>query len=79
MIWLSSTWRVRSLDEVQWVLEHEMPGTGARGALWRAWAYCRTREGLETALSRLRCGWRGTKVTLDPALLSELPERFPSP
>ena len=79
---LSDDYRVRPLDHLQWVLERRLkarPGhlkpAGEVGGRWLVVAYCRTRIGLETALSRLRCDG----VHLDVALLAGLPERFPEP
>ena len=76
MIQLAPDWRVRPLDELQWVLERRRPGLYAGGERWDAQAFCRTRAGLETALSRLKCGWKGTQITLDPALIAHLPDYF---
>jgi hypothetical protein len=44
---------------------------------WQPWAYCpaRTRAGLETALSRLRC----ERIYLDAGLLAGFPAYFPEP
>jgi len=42
---------------------------------WRPYAYCRTRVGLETALSRLRC----EGIHLDPTLIAHLPDYFSEP
>jgi hypothetical protein len=61
MIQLSDDYRVRELDDLQWVLERRStaePGRlKRRGGEWKAHAYCRSRAGLETALSRLRSAW----------------------
>ena len=80
---LSDDYRVRPLDHLQWVLERRLKArashlkrAGEAGERWLAIACCRTRIGLETALSRLRCD---DGVHLDVALLVALPERFPEP
>lgn len=87
MIQLSNDYRVRPLDHLQWVLERraklgggrwkdQESGLKQRGGEWKAYAYCHTRAGLETALSRLRCD---EGVFLDPALIADLPDFFPEP
>jgi hypothetical protein len=77
VIQLSPDYRIRPLDHLQWVLEKRRPVSRFKGGgeRWDAFAYCHTRVGLETALSRLRCGG----VHLDPKLIAHLPERFPEP
>ena len=79
MIQLSADYRVRQLDHLQWVLERRKisreSGLGRRGEDWKAFAYCRTRAGLETALSRLRT----EGIVLDPGLIAHLPDFFPEP
>ena len=89
MIHLSPDYRVRPYDALQWVLERRAVTGGGRwkhqasrlndageaGARWVPIAYCRTRIGLETALSRLRCDG----VHLDASALASVPERFPEP
>jgi hypothetical protein len=76
---LAADWRVRPLDHLQWVLEVRKKARDGRlrrdGEVWRAYAYCRTKAGLETALSRLRC----EGIVLDPALLAGLLDFFPEP
>ena len=86
---LSDDYRVRPLDHLQWILERRvavgggrwkhrdcrLKHAGARSERWLPVAYCRTRIGLETALSRLR----SEGVHLDETLLANLPERFPEP
>jgi hypothetical protein len=73
MIVLSEEWRVRPLDHLQWVLERRRPNQlRAGGERWDAQAYCRTRAGLETALSRLKA----ENVVLDASLLASLPDYF---
>lgn len=74
---LSDDYRVRVLDHLQWVLERQMrarAGLERAGERWVPFAYCRTRAGLETALSRLRCD---SSVFLDPAPLASFPDFFP--
>lgn len=77
-IYLSPDFRVRPLDHLQWVLERRKQaresGVGPRAGEWKAFAYCRTRAGLETALSRLRAD---DNVHLDASLISHLPTFFP--
>ena len=82
MVELSDQYRVRPLDHLQWVLERRLKArpsqlkrAGEVGERRLAIAFCRTRIGLETALSRLRCDG----VHLDVTLLAGLPERFPEP
>jgi hypothetical protein len=79
IIILAADWRVRPLDHLQWVLEVRKKARDGRlqrdGEVWRAYAYCRTKAGLETALSRLRC--KG--IALDPTPLAGLPDFFPEP
>jgi hypothetical protein len=76
---LGNGWRVRPLDDLQWVLERRAKPERGRlksdGERWLAWAYCRTRVGLETALPRLRA----EGIVLDPARLAALPEFFDAP
>jgi hypothetical protein len=76
MITLAADWRVRPLDHLQWVLERRYDPRPGRlqpvREVWHPYAYCRTKAGLETALSRLRC--KG--IALDPALLVALPDFF---
>jgi hypothetical protein len=76
---LAPDWRVRPLDELQWVLERRnkaRPGDlKVFAGAWRPWAYCTTRLGLETALSRLKT----EGVALDPTPLASLPAQFPTP
>jgi hypothetical protein len=74
--------RIRPLDHLQWVLEvRAVPGggrwkgqarqlehAGEARERWLPYAYCRTKAGLETALSRLK--------VLDPAPLADLPDHF---
>jgi hypothetical protein len=72
-------YRVRALDHLQWVMERrDKKGRDGRlepiGEVWRPVAYCRTRIGLETALSRLRCE---KSVHLDSSLIAHLPEFYP--
>jgi hypothetical protein len=71
--------RIRPLDHLQWVLEARkkpQPGRLERaGGDWKAYAYCRTRAGLETALFRLR----SEGIVLDPAPVADLPLLFPEP
>jgi hypothetical protein len=50
-----------------------IPNRIVDGGVWRPYAYCRTRVGLETALSRLRC----EGIYLDPSLIAHLPDYFP--
>jgi hypothetical protein len=72
-IMLGPDWRVRPLDDLQWVLERrDVSRLDPAGARWRPWAHCRTRTGLETALSRLRADG----VVLDPASLAALPDHY---
>jgi hypothetical protein len=71
-------YRVRPLDQLQWILERrDQKGRGGRlepvAEVWRPYAYCRTRTGLETALSRLRAS---SGVRLDPQLIAHLPEFY---
>jgi hypothetical protein len=80
-ITLSKEYRIRPLDHLQWVLERK-DGTQKRlranregSEVWRPVAYCRTKAGLETALSRLRC----EGIHLDPSLIAHLPDYFPKP
>ena len=55
LIQLSPDYRVRPLDHLQWVLERRQKGRPSqlklRGETWLPYAYCRTKAGLETALS----------------------------
>jgi hypothetical protein len=74
-IQLSAEWRVRPYDALQWVVERrDQKARRSQNKLaterWRILAYCRTRVGLETALSRFNAG-------VDTAPLAGLPERFP--
>ena len=46
-----------------------------RGGDWKAYAYCRSKAGLETALSRLKA----EGVVFDPAPLAAFPLFFPEP
>ena len=75
-ITLAADWRVRPLDHLQWVLERRYDPRPGRlqpvREVWHPYAYCRTKAGLETALSRLRC----KDIALDPALLAALPDFF---
>ena len=68
---------MRPLDHLQWVLERRQKGRPSqlklRGETWLPYAYCRTKAGLETALSRLRC----EGVYLDPKLIAHLPALYP--
>jgi hypothetical protein len=74
--------RVRPLDHLQWVLERrKVRGGGrwghlkqdtARSEAWLPLAFCRTRAGLETALSRLR----QDDIVFDAGLLAGLPDHF---
>jgi hypothetical protein len=79
IIMLSDLYRVRPLDHLQWVLERK-DGRGIRlqpvTEVWRPIAYCRTRVGLETALSRLRCE---AGIHLDPSLIAHLPDFYSPP
>jgi hypothetical protein len=72
-IMLCAGWRLRPLDHLQWVVERldgpREAGAGLAGERWRPQAYCRTRLGIQTALSR--AGLRA-----DPVLLAGLPEYF---
>jgi hypothetical protein len=63
-------WRiVPCSDGLQWVLEHRVASRQEPdGARWLPRAYCRTRPGLESALSRL--------AAADPGLVAQLSERF---
>src|SRR5262249_27965957 len=71
---LGSDWQVRPFDHLQWVLERREAGPIKRDrARWKPRAYCRTRVGLETAVSRLRA----EGAILDPAPLADLPAVFP--
>ena len=70
---LSGDYRVRPLDHLQWVLERRRSRLKPDIERWDVLAYCRTRVGLETALSRLK----SDGVALDASLLAGLPERFP--
>jgi len=71
---LGPDWQVRPFDHLQWMLERRDVGQIKRdGARWKPRAYCRTRVGLETAVSRLRA----EGVILDPAPLADLPAVFP--
>jgi hypothetical protein len=67
---IGPNWRiVRCSDGPQWVLEHRVSSRQERdGARWLPRAYCRTRPGLVTALSRL--------AAADPGLVAQLSERF---
>lgn len=69
---LAEDWRVRPLDDLQWILEHRRSGLKGGTARWDARAYCTTRAGLETAVSALKADG----VVLDPAPLAQLPETF---
>jgi hypothetical protein len=73
---LSADYRVRPLDHLQWVMEARKKARDGRLQRdtedWRPLAYCRTRAGLETALSRLRC----EGIHLDAGLLACLPYCF---
>ena len=76
-VYLNGDWRVRPLDHLQWVLERRTVLGGGRWKgqarqlehakevreRWLPYAYCRTRAGLETTLSRLR----SEGIVLDPA------------
>jgi hypothetical protein len=72
-ITLCEGWRLRPLDHLQWVLERL--GGAPEGVVepvgerWRPQAYCRTKAGIQTALSR--AGLRAS-----PAVLAGLPEYF---
>jgi hypothetical protein len=86
MIELSPDYRIRVLDELQWLLERRtvtgggrwkgqdrrLNDDGARNERWLPYAYCRTKIGLETALSRLR----SEGVQLDARLITHLPNFF---
>jgi len=72
MIMLSADYRIRPLDHLQWVLEHRRSQLKGGGERWDAYAYCRTRIGLETALSRLKC----EGASLDRSLIAHLPDYF---
>jgi hypothetical protein len=72
-VFLSPDYRVRPFDHLQWCLERRRPGLKGGGERWDVLHYCRTRVGLETALSRLRC----EGIVLDPALLAAFPAFFP--
>jgi hypothetical protein len=78
-ITLGPNWRVRPCDHLQWVLERRHEARPSRlerrGESWGAWAYCRTRAGLETALSRLR----SEGIVLNPTPLAILPSYYPEP
>jgi hypothetical protein len=82
---LSDSYRIRPLDHLQWVLERRpaynvgrwkgrQSQLGSAGDVWKPYAYCRTKAGLETALSRLRCD---EGVHLDVSWLAHLPDFFP--
>jgi hypothetical protein len=86
LIQLSDDFRVRPLDHLQWVLERRSVRGGGRwkdqashlkhdGEHWLPYAYCRTKAGLETALSRLKADG----VVLDVGLLAHLPDHFDGP
>jgi hypothetical protein len=78
MIRLSDDFRVRPLDSLQWVLERRAKAHARRnkrvGERWLPYAYCRSRAGLETALSRLKCE---EGIRLDAALIAHLPDFYP--
>jgi hypothetical protein len=80
MIVLSEDYRIRVYDDLQWVLERRdmVPRRGFKpaGERWRIIAYCRSRAGLETAVSRLKCEY--VVFTADRhAEIAKLPEWFP--
>jgi hypothetical protein len=74
---LGENYRVRDLDALQWVFEiRSQPRQDSLdsrpervGERWLPFAYCRSRLGLETALSRLG-------VSVDKPKLAHLPEWF---
>jgi hypothetical protein len=77
---LSADWRIRPYDGLQWTLERRaLQGAGRWKhqashlkhdvERWLPFAYCRTKTGLETALSRLRC----EGIYLDAGLIAALP------
>ena len=76
MIMLSADYRIRPLDHLQWILEQRKQTKAGRleraGGEWRPYAYCRTKIGLETALSRLKC----EGASLDRSLIAHLPDYF---
>jgi hypothetical protein len=89
IITLSADYRIRPLDHLQWILERrsvtgggrwkahtsQLEHAGESAGRWLPYAYCRTRIGLTTALSRLRC----EGIHLDPMRIAHLPDYFPGP
>ena len=61
-------WRVRPLDEIQWVLEHRHSPLEAAGEGWRVRAYCKDPGGPAILLRT---------IDLDPAPVRHFPDRFP--
>ena len=74
MVMLAPDWRVRPLDHLQWVVEKgDRVDFKLDGERWRPLAYCRTRDGLLCALSRLA-------PEIDSSPLASFPAMFePSP
>jgi hypothetical protein len=73
LIMLADGWRVRPLDEIQWVLEHRPDGRIEPDTeRWLPKACCRTKSGLLTAASRLMA----EGAVLDAAPLAALPDNF---
>jgi hypothetical protein len=66
-------WRLRTLDHLQWVVERRV--TAQEGSVkhdrerWLPQAYCRTKLGIKTTLSRF-------SLHTDPVVLAGLPEHF---
>lgn len=79
MIALSDEWRIRPLDELQWVIERRAKAKAGRlqpiGGRWQARAYCRTKAGLKTAVTSLKA----EGFSLDTRLVDNLPVQFPEP
>jgi hypothetical protein len=77
IIHLSPSWRVRPLEHLQWAVERRQIAKAGRleqhTARWVPWAYCRSKAGLETAVSRLR----SEGIELDPTPISDFPSFFP--
>jgi hypothetical protein len=71
VVMLAPDWRVRPLDQLQWVLEQQDRRPRQLKLVterWRPRAYCRTRDGLHCALTRFAPGIDRSPLAGFPAM-----------